>query len=534
MEILLPMPRSRLLNQVLFWLMLLIPLWINAEERSLWVMPWSLTSASKIDSIIRNAVESGHTELLLEVRYRSDALYTTNRRSSRFHNPEPRSYVLPNDGFDPLAYALAEAHKQNLKVQAWVVVLNATTTSKDRIAENYIYKNHNSWISHDNSGKKMLNADQYGYYIDPGIPEVQDYLIEVLSDLVDGYPELDGLHLDYIRYPNASMGFHPTSRARFEEYKQTMGELSWNEWRQLNVTTLVANLYTRIKEINPRIMLSAAVIANYNEAVNLYAQAWEEWLREGIIDRIYPMLYNIDNDVFERNLQRIALMPRHQDIIMGLRAWNANGNSLASSNRGKRNTYTISDVKHKIDLVRKIGFGGISLFSYESLMLDNALFDLAAIAYPPSLATVYPPGLSIEPVRLEKQNTPVISIKSADSTFVQPKVTTTIPKSVTHAIIDVSEVKCDVIPQDGKFVINLDLPSEGRWKWEVRTSENFVLYQRYRYYLKGDNIDYWSGVLDSGDQIQPGVYTVHLYQEGQKSKILPFIWQSEESNVQPQ
>ncbi|MDZ4122279.1 MAG: family 10 glycosylhydrolase, partial [Candidatus Cloacimonadaceae bacterium] len=184
---------------------------MNAEVRALWVMPWSLTSRAKIDSVIENAVLSGYNELLLEVRYRSDALYTPNNRSSRYYNPEPRSYILADNGFDPLAYAIKRGHEANLQVQAWVVVFNATPLDRELIQKNYIFKNHPDWITYDNTGQRMRNSDQFGYYIDPAIPEVREHLFEVFCDIVDGYPELDGLHLDYIRYPNVSLGFHPTS-----------------------------------------------------------------------------------------------------------------------------------------------------------------------------------------------------------------------------------------------------------------------------------------------------------------------------------
>ncbi len=531
METFLPMPatssRLKYCLGILVLTILLLPAGAFAEVRALWVMPWSLTSQAKIDTIIQNAVATGHTELLLEVRYRSDALYTTNRKSNRFTNPEPRSYVLANDGFDPLAYAIRQAHLQNLKVQAWVVVLNATTTDRERIKQNYIYQNHYNWISHDGSGKKMLNTDQFGYYIDPGVPEVHDYLIEVLSDIVDGYPELDGLHLDYIRYPNVSMGFHPVSVARFEEQKASNPELSWNEWRTHNVTSFVERLYHQVKQINPSIMLSAAVIANYREAVNLYGQAWEDWLRLGIIDRIYPMLYNIDNEVFERNLFRISQMPRHRDIIMGLRAWNANGNSLSKRNNGKRNTYTISDVKYKIDLVRNIGFGGLALFSYESLMLDSALYDLAALAYPPAL--------SEQITRLQPTSAQELSLNPKPSVTIKASKPVETEEPITLSSPEPSIMKWEVLPMEGKFVINLDLPREGRWKWEIRNAENNILYQRYRYYLRGENTDYWSGILDNGDTVKPGAYTVHIFQDEQKSIIIPFVWhESGNTDVRPQ
>lgn len=469
-------------------LLLLLPLTAFAEIRSLWVMPWSLTSKAKIDSIIDNAINSGQNELLLEVRYRSDALYTTNRRSQRFPNPEPRSYVLTNSDFDPLEYAIKQAHKANLKVQAWVVVFNATPLDKEKISQNYIYQNHNDWITHDNKSNKMRSVDQFGYYIDPGVPEAQEYLLNVLCDIVDGYPELDGLHLDYIRYPNISMGFHPTSVERFNAYNAENPELTWNEWRSSLISGFVERLYTMVKNINPNVMLTAAVIANYSEAVNLYAQEWEKWLANGYIDKIYPMLYNADSDLFKRNLSRIGKMPRQNDIIMGLRAFNGNGSSLALKNGKKRNTYTIYEVKDKIDIVRNYNFGGLALFSYESLLIDNALFDLARMAFP---------------TRIESQITAV-----------------SIPESIVE---EPTNIMNEVQIVEGEISLKLFLPQEGRWKWEVRSSDGAVMFQRYRYYLKGENTEYWNGILDDGNMIKNGVYTIHIYNEEQQTYIQPLI-----------
>ncbi len=502
----------RLLIKLVLILGFSIPFTISAEVRALWVMPWSLTSKAKIDSIVDNALNSGHNELLVEVRYRSDALYQTNRRSTRFFNPEPRSHVLNNNnGFDPLEYVLERAHRVNIKVQAWVVVFNATPTDRQLIQQNYIYQNHFDWITHDSSGNKMKNTDQFGYYIDPGIPEAQSYLLEVLSDIVDGYPELDGLHLDYIRYPNQNVGHHPLSVKRYNEAKTNGKSYTWNEWRQENVSTFVRQLYQQVKSINPDIQLSAAVIANYHEATSLYAQEWEKWLDEGIIDRIYPMLYNTDPVLFHRNLDRIARMPRTNDIVVGLRAWNANGNSLSDKNHNKRNT-NVSSVSEKVSSIRKHGFGGLCFFSYESLILDNALFDLAARIYPSSFAE--PALVDIkEPVSSLEQ--PQIVLEK--NVFLEPTM-----ESVPHTSdLSISfDANNDL---ESRYIIRLLVPNEGRWKWEIRSSDNMVLYQRYRYYFKGENVDYWSGILDDGEHIQTGSYTIHIYQNEHKSKIVPLI-----------
>ena len=190
---------------------------IFAEVRSLWILPWSLKTPQSIDEVISNAILNNQNELLVEVRYRSDALYKQNRTSGTYYNPEPRSYILSDDGFDPLEYAIQRCHELGLKIQAWVVVFNATPLDQKLINKNYMYLNHKAWLTYTKTGSKMNSKDQFGYFIDPGIPDVQDYLLDVFSDIVEGYPDLDGLHLDYIRYPSSQYGFHPVSLARFEE-----------------------------------------------------------------------------------------------------------------------------------------------------------------------------------------------------------------------------------------------------------------------------------------------------------------------------
>ncbi len=100
-------------------------------------MPWEqLQVLSKIDKgNPADALAAGQTDLFIEVRYRSDALYTPNRAPDDYPNPELRSYILADNGFDPLEYTLRKAQTQKLRVHAWVVVFNATPTHPKQSAE---------------------------------------------------------------------------------------------------------------------------------------------------------------------------------------------------------------------------------------------------------------------------------------------------------------------------------------------------------------------------------------------------------------
>ncbi len=450
---------------------------LSAEIRSLWVLPWSLNSPTKIDSMVESAVASHQTDLLVEVRYRSDALYQTNRKPDSYPNPEPRSHVLGEGRFDPLEYVLRKAHRQNLRVHAWVVVFNATPVDSVLISRNHIFRNHPDWITCTQDGERMLASEQYGYYIDPGIPEAQEYLLNVLSDLVSGYPELDGLHLDYIRYPNSSLGYHPISVERFDVYCKNHN-LQWNQWRIKQITQFVEITRERMKELNPKLLLSAAVIANYDSAVRYYAQDWRDWLHRDLVDFAYPMAYQLDAQDFQRQLEVMKSLRRDSRIVVGLRAWDAGGNSLLP--RANGTSYNLLDLAERINSVRKLDFAGIALFSYDGLLKDDAISHLARISYSE---------------RVLASQTALELVSGAVN-----------PKRQYAADIKVS-------PTPTHYLLNLLIPEEGRWFWEVRDASDKVIYQRSRYYLKGLNDDYWNGILSDGEPIANGQYLFSVWRE---------------------
>jgi uncharacterized lipoprotein YddW (UPF0748 family) len=434
--------------------------------------------------MIADVLAANQTDLMVEVRYRSDALYQTNRNKDIYPNPEPRSYILANDGFDPLAYVLQKAKSLNLKVHAWVVVFNATPLNHDLIAANYIYRNHNDWITFNNSGTKMNSSEQFGYFIDPGIPEVQDYVINVLSDLVSGYPELDGLHLDYIRYPNTTWGYHPTSVGRYEEHRIVHGFTSWNDWRKQQITGFVDRMYRQAKAINPNLIVSAAVFANYRDAVDSYAQAWKDWLDMGIIDFVYPMLYHVDWNEFNYHLDVIGKMGHKNRSVIGIRAWDANGGSLRPGNTRAFSGYTLPDVINRVERIREHDFAGVALFSYDGLIKGDVLAMLAKESYTDEI---------------------VANEDSLQGQFAFDM------SSYSPLVPFAADFKLNLTGR--QYVVSLLIPAEGTWGWEILDLEDNLLYSRNRYYPKGPVEDFWNGMTNQG-YISPGRYKCHIYSQG--------------------
>lgn len=457
---------------------------VKAEIRALWVTPWDITTPQAIDEIISDAINAGQTDLLVEVRYRSDALYTPNLHSDKYPNPEPRSHVLKDDTFDPLAYVLDKAKDKHLNVHAWVVVFNATPTLPSLVANNYIYQNHYEWITYDSKHRRMNSSEAFGYFIDPGIPAVQDYVLDVLSDIVQNYPELDGLHLDYIRYPSSTWGYHPISEQRYENHMLQYGALSWNEWRTHLITGFVESCYHRVKEINPRILLSAAVFSDYNAAVKYYAQDWKTWLDKGIIDCIYLMAYSTKHSTFVKQLTELKQFDQDQRIVVGLRAWDQNDGSLLPSNHKAYHGYTILDLAQRINYVRQQQFAGIGLFNHGGLKKGNAWDELMQMCYTPEILfdiDTRDPQYSID-----------ISPEELGGKFA-------------------ADIK--ISPNGRQYILGLLIPHEGIWTWELWDAHDQLLYSQSRHYPRGPVNDVWSGKDLDGAQVEAGKYVIRIYPE---------------------
>ncbi|MEN6445218.1 MAG: family 10 glycosylhydrolase [Candidatus Cloacimonas sp.] len=466
---------------LIVWIILIVKL--NAEIRSVWIMPWDITTENNIDQIIDTAIACQQNELLVEVRYRADALFETSKGSYLYVNPEPVSYVLNTSNFDPLAYIIEKAHQNGIAVQAWIVVLNATQTEQNLIRQNYIYKNHKDWVTYDKNGNRMNNGYRYGYFIDPGVPEVQEYLLNIIGNLAAGYPDLDGIHLDYIRYPDSNLGYHPISVERYKEYCQNQEEITYNEWRIKQINNFVENAYFKIKEINPSILLTAAVFADIADANVSCAQDWQTWLNEGFIDRVYPMAYDVNYSRFAKQMDQIKLLNMDSKIVIGIRAWNDNGSSLAIE-RGAY--YNVRDVAKKIELIRDKGFAGISLFSYSGLQIGNAWEQLAKLSYS------------------EKSDYPFFKVTS------QP-INRPVKEPMCIADVRLSRLNADILLQ-------LKIPDEGLWNWELYKDKFLLKFKRY--YMKGDNIDILNVINPNlCSDLESGKYTVQLYQENSAYKF---------------
>jgi uncharacterized lipoprotein YddW (UPF0748 family) len=224
---------------------------LTAEIRAVWVTPWDLDTPAKCDKVIQTMKTAHQNQILAEVRYRSDAMYLPNRENCQYPNPDPRCYLLKNSSFDALAYLIEKAKPENIEVHAWLVIMAASTIHVDLQSSDHLYYQHPEWFTWGPNGRMREAEGSMGIFIDPGIPQVQEYLVNVIRDIVVNYPDLDGIHLDYIRYPGRQYGKNPTSLEIYLSGTDVDTPKAWQNWRREQINHVVERMYAEVKSLSP-------------------------------------------------------------------------------------------------------------------------------------------------------------------------------------------------------------------------------------------------------------------------------------------
>ncbi|MEN3002688.1 MAG: family 10 glycosylhydrolase [Armatimonadota bacterium] len=340
------------------------------EVRALWVVRTSMVSPQAIDRVVELACAYGFNTLFAQVRGRGDAYY----RSSY----EPRAEALANQpaDFDPLGYLLRQAQPAGLMVHAWLNVYYVWSQPQPPRSRLHVVSRGGNWIARDRRNRyQMTTAGRVeGVYLCPGNPEVRAHLLKVFSEVARRYPTLDGIHLDYVRYPYDGYCYCAGCRARFRalmgarvsenrcrelDRKALRNPLAWiqafpaewSDWRREQVSLFVAAFARRCRQINPNLILSAAVYPDLSDAYHRRLQQWTLWLRRDWLDTVLPMAYDPDTAVVMRQMARVLQVADGRPVIGGIGAWRIRPESTIN----------------KIRAMRRLGARGFCLFSYDTI-----------------------------------------------------------------------------------------------------------------------------------------------------------------------
>ncbi len=343
----------------------------------LWVVRDALKSQQSIDELVNFASEKNINDLFVQVRGRGDALYSSQ--------VIPRSQLLPSNDFDPLSYLLQKIKGKEIKVHAWVNVYLFWSSKRMPTDKKHLIYTNKDWIDTteewpvdiDKQLNNIKKNEGEGLFLAPNHPKVNNYLVSVFKEILLNY-EIDGLHLDYVRYQDVEFGRNPYAIAKFKQdvgrdpnpwflemersnvaSQRLIGNLKqWNNAKRKSITNLVKELRGLINDIDPDILLSAAVKPNLYVARERFLQEWDVWLAAGYVDWVVPMNYSPKMSDFSQNISVInnTFPKKYRDkIIMGIALYNQSSNEAA-----KKIRYSIKEK-----------FVGISVFSYNQMKKNS-------------------------------------------------------------------------------------------------------------------------------------------------------------------
>jgi uncharacterized lipoprotein YddW (UPF0748 family) len=358
------------------------------DVRALWVTRATLTSPDAVSRMVRSARAAGFNTLLVQVRGRGDAYYESAL--------EPRAHDLTGrPGFDPLGTTIAQGQAAGLRVHAWVGVNLVSSAVTLPASRTHIVYRHPDWLmvprelaadlrrvdvrSPEYLGRlarwsRAHASDVEGLYSSPIHPAAAAHVANVVADLVKRYP-VDGVHLDYVRFPGDNFDYSPGALREFRQaiqkelspaeqraarsreavdplaYPALFGE-RWNAFRRSRLTSLVMRVRTAARAVRQDLIVSAAVVPDVDEAFATRLQDWRTWLDQSLIDVLCPMAYSPDARVFERQVAAAQGYAGFRPVWAGIGAYRL----------------TPAQTVQHIGAARRLGAAGVILFSYDALI----------------------------------------------------------------------------------------------------------------------------------------------------------------------
>lgn len=235
------------------------------------------------------------------------------------------------EGKDVLGFVLAEAKKRDLKVHPWgeygfFTHYNWTNDQED---VGYILEANPDWKVLSKDGSVSLKNEKQGfahYSMNPAHPQARKFLADIHLEVVRKYPEVDGIHLDRIRYQDVDYSYDTHTLSQFQEKHgfdpRTIQEddeqkhRAWNEWRAEQLHTFMREFSTAFREEFPGKTISAATVPPYMKHEKF--QNWEIWAEEGTLDVVMPMIYGGPGLTRQETDRTLELVPDGFPVAAGL------------------------------------------------------------------------------------------------------------------------------------------------------------------------------------------------------------------------
>ena len=335
---------------------------------------------SEADTILDNIAAMGLNTVFFQVRPSADALYQSDIFPwSRYVSGTAGQ--APDQDFDVLSYWVEAAHSRGLQLHAWLNPYRITRSGQeelDALPETSPARQHPEWVVEYDGN----------YYFNPGLPAVQQLVVDGAAEIVRNY-DVDGIHLDDYFYPGTDFN----DAAAYERYGADFDDI--DDWRRDNVNDLIATLDETLHAINPELAFGVSPAGIWdNKADNpkgsetngrssyreIYCDS-VEWIKRGTVDYICPQLYwSIGYEIADFEV----LVDWWQDVIstsdvalyIGIGAYRA-----AEAEPGDI-WYGTAELERQLEMLdNSIDIQGEVFFSYSSLMDVQGCSDFLAAHY---------------------------------------------------------------------------------------------------------------------------------------------------------
>lgn len=316
---------------------------------------------AELCAILDRLQGAGLNTVIFQARVRSTTAYPSDMEpwDGAFTGEPGRA-----PAFDPLAFAVEECHRRKMEIHAWVV---AFPICKVAVAKRL--------------GKRALPVrrpelccragDQW--MMDPGVPATADYLAALCREIATRY-DVDGIHLDYIRYPEKGIPFD--DRATYRRYGQGK---PLARWRTENVDRCVRAIHDAVKSVRPWIKLSCSPVGKYADLARYSSRGWnardavnqdaQRWLREGWMDMLFPMMYFDGNHFYPFAIDWMEAA-NGKTVVPGLGIYFLHP---------REKDWDLGVVRRQLNFLRSIGIGGEAYFRSRFLTENvKGLYDVLA------------------------------------------------------------------------------------------------------------------------------------------------------------
>lgn len=337
--------------------------YIKNETKGVWIRPTE-KNADQIIATLDNLKANGFNSVFLETYFHGKTIFPSQTMNKYGFTVQNEIF----EGFDPLDVWIKEAHKRDIKVHIWFQSFYVGNQSPDYNPSSILAVRPdwgNKTKKNANSPKATMSASEHnGYFLDPANPEVHEFLLDLLSEIIDRYKP-DGINLDYIRYPNATAGndmnawgFTEYARNDFKnQYGKDPIELTtsdvqwydWNQYRRNNVTNFVKQVGELGKEKN--VYISAVVFPDRASALASKQQDWRTWSVNNYINGFTPLFLTYDSKMLASMMNDVMNVKSPQtDLYAGLFVTFMGG--------------APEDLIRQIYETRKMNANGVILFDY--------------------------------------------------------------------------------------------------------------------------------------------------------------------------